>query len=107
MHLKGLVLGLVLLLQACGALSDQPPMSGLPEAEPPADPPGLLQRLAQKTREVNAKVQDLGGPVMDFIGAYYEDHIQPVTESYVEWASNLRSSMLDKIQITIGNYLPL
>ncbi|KAL6109789.1 uncharacterized protein ACO6RY_12844 [Pungitius sinensis] len=103
MHLKGLVLGLVLLLQA----SAQTPMPGLPEAEPPADPPGLLQRLAQKTREVNAKVQDLGGPVMDFIGAYYEDHIQPVTESYVEWASNLRSSMLDKIQITIGNYLPL
>ncbi|XP_040020898.2 apolipoprotein C-IV [Gasterosteus aculeatus] len=107
MHLKEVVLGVVLLMQACGPLSAQTPMSGVSDAEPPTDPPGLLRRLAQKTREVNAKVQDLGAPVMGFIGAYYEDHIQPVAESYVEWASNLRSSMLDKIQITIGNYLPL
>ncbi|KAM8869243.1 apolipoprotein C-IV [Spinachia spinachia] len=107
MHRRDLALALVLLMQACGPLSAQSPGSGPSEAEPPAAPPGFLQRLAQKTREVNAKVQDLGGPVMDFIEAYYEDHIQPVTESYVQWASNLRSSMLDKIQITIGDYLPL
>lgn len=58
-------------------------------------------------REVKSKVQNLGGPVLGFFGAYYEDHIQPVTDSYVEWASNLKSSAWEKLQTTIHNYMSL
>lgn len=67
----------------------------------------MLQRLAEKTREVKAKVQDLGEPVLGYIGTYYEDHIQPVTEIYFEWAANVKSSVWEKIQTTIDNYMPL
>lgn len=58
-------------------------------------------------REAKTKVQDLGGAVIGFAGAYYEDHIQPVTDSYAEWASNVKSTVREKIQTTIENYMPL
>lgn len=39
-------------------------------------------------RKVKDTVHGLGETALDFAGAYYEEHIQPVTASYVEWASN-------------------
>ncbi|TKS82338.1 hypothetical protein D9C73_016447 [Collichthys lucidus] len=41
---------------------------------------------------------------MDFAGTYYEDHIQPVADSYAEWASGIKTSVVEKIQTTIDNY---
>ncbi|XP_034467314.1 apolipoprotein C-IV [Hippoglossus hippoglossus] len=100
MHTKVLVFGLVLLMQACVPLSAQ---TLAPE---PPDSPGILQRLAEKAREAKAKVQDYGATAVGFFGAYYEDHIQPVSDSYAKWASNVRSSMWEKIQTSIDGYMP-
>lgn len=57
-------------------------------------------------REARTKLQDMGGAVFGFFGTYYEDHIQPVKDSYTEWASGIREAMWDKIQTTIDNYRP-
>lgn len=57
-------------------------------------------------REAKTTVQYVGETVLDFAGAYYEDHIQPVTESYARWASDIKSSMWEKIQSTIHDYMP-
>ncbi|KAM6994348.1 apolipoprotein C-IV [Tautogolabrus adspersus] len=91
-----------MLMQACGPLSAQTP--AVP-AQP--DPPGMLQRLAEKAREVKAKVQDLGELALGFAGAYYEDHVQPVTDRYFGWAFSVKSSVWEKIQVTMDNYNPL
>uniref|UniRef100_A0A671WK33 Uncharacterized protein n=1 Tax=Sparus aurata TaxID=8175 RepID=A0A671WK33_SPAAU len=57
-------------------------------------------------REAKAKVQGLGDAVLGFVGTYYEDHIQPVTSSYADWASDVKNSVFEKIQATISNYMP-
>lgn len=57
-------------------------------------------------RDVKDKVHDFGEIALGFAGAYYEEHIQPVTTSYVEWASDVKSSMLTKIKTTFDNYMP-
>ncbi|XP_062255724.1 apolipoprotein C-IV [Platichthys flesus] len=95
-----LVFGLVLLMQACEPLSAQ---TLAPE---PPDSPGILQRLVEKAREAKAEVQAYGATAVGFFGAYYEDHIQPVTHSYAEWASNARSSMWEKIQTRLDSFMP-
>uniref|UniRef100_A0A3Q3L987 Apolipoprotein C-IV n=1 Tax=Mastacembelus armatus TaxID=205130 RepID=A0A3Q3L987_9TELE len=100
MHTKALVLCLILLIQACGPLLAQT----LDPTQP--DSPGILQRLAQTAREAKAKVQNVGATVVGFLGAYYEDHIQPVADSYAGWASNIKSSFWTKIQTTIETYSP-
>ncbi|XP_042346805.1 apolipoprotein C-IV [Plectropomus leopardus] len=101
MHVKELVFSLILLLQACGPLLAQTPAPIQP------DSPGILQKLADKAREAKVKVQGWGESVAGFTGAYYEDHIQPLTDSYVQWASRFKSSVLETIQTTIDNYKPL
>ncbi|XP_040900928.1 apolipoprotein C-IV [Toxotes jaculatrix] len=100
MHTKVFVFGLILLIQACGPLLAETPTLGQ------TDSPGMMQRLLDRARNVKAKAQDIGGIALGFVGAYYEDHIQPVTDSYAEWASNVKSSMWNKIQTTIDNYMP-
>ncbi|XP_035528916.1 apolipoprotein C-IV [Morone saxatilis] len=77
-------------MQACGPLLAQTQAPEQPDA------PGILQRLTEKAREAKAKVQDYGGAALGFLGAYYEDHIQP-------WASGVKSSVWEKIQ----TYMPL
>ena len=57
-------------------------------------------------REARTKLQDMGEAVYEFFGTYYEDHIQPVKDSYAEWASGIKGVMWDRIQTTIINYLP-
>uniref|UniRef100_A0A3P9HAA8 Apolipoprotein C-IV n=1 Tax=Oryzias latipes TaxID=8090 RepID=A0A3P9HAA8_ORYLA len=70
------------------------------------DSPGILRRLAERARQAKAKFQGLGETALGFASAYYEDHIQPVTDSYVEWASNVRSSLQEGIQTAVENYMP-
>lgn len=57
-------------------------------------------------REAKTKVQDIGETVLDFASAYYEDHIQPVRESYAKWASDIKSSIWERIQSTVHDYMP-
>ncbi|KAK5605907.1 hypothetical protein CRENBAI_003849, partial [Crenichthys baileyi] len=67
---------------------------------------GVLQRLADRAGEAKAKIKSFGETVLAYAGAYYEDHIQPVAGSYVEWGSNLRSSLWEKVQTAVDNYMP-
>lgn len=57
-------------------------------------------------RETQTSVQGFGNLVVGFLNAYYEDHIQPVTESYSNWASDITSTMWEKTQASIVNYMP-
>lgn len=57
-------------------------------------------------RDARTNLQDMRETVFGFLDTYYEDHIQPVKDSYVEWASGIRGAMWDKIQTTIDNYVP-
>ncbi|XP_041649654.1 apolipoprotein C-IV isoform X2 [Cheilinus undulatus] len=102
MHLKELSFTLILLMQACGPLSAQTPAT---TTEP--DAPGILERLADRVRAAKAKVQGYGDLAMGFAGTYYEDHIQPMTDRYIGWASNMKNSMLEKVQSTFDHYNPL
>ncbi|XP_040923805.1 apolipoprotein C-IV [Betta splendens] len=90
----------LLLMQACGPLAAQ-----TPAPVPPPDAPGLLQRLRDRARDVQQKVYDIGGTAMALADAYYEEHIQPVTAGYTEWASNLKTSMWTRIKTTVDSYV--
>ncbi|XP_060905343.1 apolipoprotein C-IV [Labrus mixtus] len=102
MHMKELFFTIIMLMKACGPLSAQ-----TTAAPPQPDPPGILQRLAEKARAAKAKVQGFGEQALGFAGAYYEDHIQPVTDRYFGWAFSVKSSVLENIQTTMDNYNPL
>ncbi|KAM7383193.1 hypothetical protein PAMP_002865 [Pampus punctatissimus] len=95
MHFKLLVSSLILLI-ACGPLSAQTPT-------PEPDSQGLLQRLVEKAREAKAKVQNMGEVVLEGAGVYYEDYVQPVTDSYVQWASDVKTSVWEKILAAVDN----
>uniref|UniRef100_A0A3Q2QMN1 Apolipoprotein C-IV n=2 Tax=Fundulus heteroclitus TaxID=8078 RepID=A0A3Q2QMN1_FUNHE len=70
------------------------------------DSRGILQRLADRAGQAKAKITSIGETVAGFAGAFYEDHIQPVAGSYVDWASNMRSSLWEKVQTAVDNYMP-
>ncbi|XP_041843545.1 apolipoprotein C-IV [Melanotaenia boesemani] len=93
MHMKLLVFFLIFLMQA---------LAQTPSPEE-SDSPGILQRIQERARKARTKIQDIVSLAVGFGGAYYEDHIQPVTDSYVEWATNLGSSLWEKVQATVGN----
>ncbi|KAK2910013.1 hypothetical protein Q8A73_007728 [Channa argus] len=87
-------------MQACRPLLAEPPDPKQP------DSPGLLKRLTERAREAKDKVQNFGDIALGVLGAYYEEHIQPVTVSYTEWASNVKTSIWDKLKTTIDSYMP-
>ncbi|XP_076008760.1 apolipoprotein C-IV [Genypterus blacodes] len=100
MHKRSFVLILLLLMQAWGPLLAQTP----PKTAEGTESPGMLQNLAENAREAKRKIESVGGVLMDFAGAYYEDNIQPVTGGYFEWASNARRSFWEKLWTTVDNY---
>uniref|UniRef100_A0A8C5G995 Uncharacterized protein n=1 Tax=Gouania willdenowi TaxID=441366 RepID=A0A8C5G995_GOUWI len=57
-------------------------------------------------RETKEKIQGYGELAQGYADAFYEDHIQPVTDTYVEWVSSLKDSMWEKIQSNMENYMP-
>nr|XP_043890704.1 apolipoprotein C-IV [Solea senegalensis] len=89
---KAFVFGVILLMQVCGTLWAEPATP-----EPEAYSAGLLQSLMDRAREANAKVQQAKAVALGFVGAYYEDHIQPVKDSYAEWASDITNSMWESV----------
>lgn len=52
-------------------------------------------------------VENFGATVYGYAETYYEDNIQPLTDSYTQWASSVKSSVLAKIQDTVGSYMPM
>lgn len=49
----------------------------------------------------------MGSTLYGYAETYYEDNIQPLTDSYTQWASSVKSSVLEKIQHTVGDYIPM
>lgn len=62
--------------------------------------------ICLSSSEAKHKIEKIGGVLMGFAGTYYEDHIQPVTDGYVEWVSNARTTFWEKLQMTVDNYNP-
>ncbi|XP_038132348.1 apolipoprotein C-IV isoform X2 [Cyprinodon tularosa] len=83
----------------------RPALAQTAEPEQP-DSRGILERLAERAGQARSKIKSVGETVMGFAGAYYEDHIQPVAGTYVEWASNMRNSLWEKVRTAVGNYMP-
>ncbi|CAN9513799.1 unnamed protein product [Ophioblennius macclurei] len=100
MQMKAVAFILILILQACGPLSAQT----MAPAE--LEPQGFLQRLTESARNAKANIQHYGKLARGFADTYYEDHIQPVAGSYVDWASEVKKSMWERLQTTIDNYTP-
>ncbi|PWA20586.1 hypothetical protein CCH79_00011484, partial [Gambusia affinis] len=82
------------------------PTSAQTTAPEQPDSRGILERLADRAGQAKAKIQSIGETVFGFTRAYYEDHIQPVAGGYVEWASEIRSSLWEKFQKASDNYMP-
>lgn len=53
------------------------------------------------------RVQSLGAALYGYAETYYEDNIQPLTDGYTQWASGVKDSVLEKIQHTVGDYIPI
>ncbi|XP_067093792.1 apolipoprotein C-IV [Osmerus mordax] len=88
-----LVVALVLLMQVCEPILAQTPTGLGSESEP-----GILQRVSDRYRNGVARVQGIGGTVLGYAGAYYEDHIKPVTDPYINWVSSFSRSLYDRVQ---------
>ncbi|XP_035490058.1 apolipoprotein C-IV [Scophthalmus maximus] len=99
MHTKVFVFGLICLMQVCG------PVLAETLAPEPADSPGMLQMLAKKAREAQEKVNELVGGVLMLASMYHDEYIQPLTSSYAQWASDVKSSAWEKIQTTLDEYM--
>lgn len=100
MHTKAFVFSLILLMQVCGPLLAQTSAAVTPA------PPGLLQELKDRAWKVSETAKYVGATALGFFSAYYEDHIQPVTDGYAKWASDVKTSTQNKIQTIIDNYMP-
>uniref|UniRef100_A0A8C6WN97 Apolipoprotein A-II n=1 Tax=Neogobius melanostomus TaxID=47308 RepID=A0A8C6WN97_9GOBI len=102
MDKKGLLLGLILLIQAA--------CEPLVAESTDTDPPGLMERLAERAWTAKERVQQVGETVLGFAGAYYEDHLQPVAASYYEWTSTWRDStwsLWNTMQTKMSSYMPV
>ncbi|KTG44756.1 hypothetical protein cypCar_00012467 [Cyprinus carpio] len=82
---------LVVTLQACLASSNLLPT-------PAPDNAGLLERAKQVYRDTKTKVLNVGSTVADFAGMYYEEHLKPVTDPYMEWAKDRANSLWERVK---------
>lgn len=47
-------------------------------------------------RDTKTKVLNVGSTVAGFAGMYYEEHLKPVTDPYMEWAKDRASSLWER-----------
>ncbi|KAM9513335.1 apolipoprotein C-IV [Salvelinus alpinus] len=95
------LVALVLLLQACVSIVAQMPAPGDSDSE------GVLQRATEAYRAAKVKAQRIREVVQAFAGAYYEDHIKPVADPYMDWASASTSSFWDRVKEKMDQYRPI
>ncbi|XP_039535818.1 apolipoprotein C-IV [Pimephales promelas] len=88
---------LVVMLQVCWTLSNP-----LPSAAP--DNAGLLGRAQQVYRDTKTKVLNVGSTAAGFVGMYYEDHLKPVADSYVEWAKDGANSFWERLKRKVSTF---
>lgn len=50
------------------------------------------------SRELKVHVVSAGSSVADYAGMYYEEHVKPVTDPYVQWAKETASSVWDRVK---------
>uniref|UniRef100_A0A8D3DUX6 Apolipoprotein C-II n=1 Tax=Scophthalmus maximus TaxID=52904 RepID=A0A8D3DUX6_SCOMX len=55
--------------------------------------------------EAQEKVNELVGGVLMLASMYHDEYIQPLTSSYAQWASDVKSSAWEKIQTTLDEYM--
>uniref|UniRef100_A0A671Q523 Apolipoprotein C-IV n=2 Tax=Sinocyclocheilus TaxID=75365 RepID=A0A671Q523_9TELE len=65
---------------------------------PAPDNAGLLERAKQVYRDTKTKVLNVGSTVAGFAGMYYEEHLKPVTDPYMEWAKDSASSLWERVK---------
>ncbi|XP_056331885.1 apolipoprotein C-IV [Danio aesculapii] len=78
-------------LQVCLTLSN-------PLATTAPDNAGLLERAKQLYRGTKAKVLDVGKTAAGYAGMYYEDHLKPLTDSYMDWAKDSTSALWQRLK---------
>uniref|UniRef100_A0A4W5M9C0 Apolipoprotein C-IV n=1 Tax=Hucho hucho TaxID=62062 RepID=A0A4W5M9C0_9TELE len=98
---KLMLVALLLLIQACVSIVAQMPDPG------DSDSAGVLQRATEAYRAAKVKAQRIREVVQAFAGAYYEDHIKPVADPYMDWASASTSSFWDGVKEKINQYRPI
>lgn len=72
-----------------------------------SDSEGVLQRATEAYRAAKVKAQRIREVVQAFAGAYYEDHIKPVADPYMDWASASTSSFWDRVKEKMDQYRPI
>ncbi|XP_073703131.1 apolipoprotein C-IV [Garra rufa] len=88
---------LVVTLQVCLTSSNPLPTSAPDDA-------GYLERAKQAYRDTKAKVLNVGSTVAGFAGMYYEEHLKPVTDPYVEWAKDRASSLWERVKNRVHTF---
>ncbi|XP_048880347.1 apolipoprotein C-IV [Brienomyrus brachyistius] len=62
-----------------------------------ADMSETLQLLANTYRTAMTRAMDVGQTLLDFSTMYYQDHVKPTTDKYIELASDTTNSMWERI----------
>ncbi|XP_058602056.1 apolipoprotein C-IV [Onychostoma macrolepis] len=88
---------LVVTLQVCLASSN-------PLPTPAPDNAGLIERAKQAYRDTKTKVLNVGNTVAGFAGMYYEEHLKPVTDPYMEWAKDRASSVWERVKSRVPSF---
>ncbi|KAK9961230.1 hypothetical protein ABG768_009027 [Culter alburnus] len=88
---------LVVMLQVCLTSSNP-----LPSTAP--DNAGLFERAQQVYRDTKTKVLNVGSTVAGFAGMYYEEHLKPVADSYMEWAKDGASSLWERVKSKVPTF---
>ncbi|XP_049336101.1 apolipoprotein C-IV [Astyanax mexicanus] len=83
---------LVMVLQACTIMAE-------------SDDPGVLEKAREAYRELKTKVVSAGSTVADLAGMYYEDHVKPVTDPYVQWAKDRASAAWERVKNRVPGYI--
>lgn len=55
-------------------------------------------------RDTKTKVLNVGSTVAGFAGMYYEEHLKPVADSYMEWAKDGASSLWEKLKSKVPTF---
>ncbi|XP_076826245.1 apolipoprotein C-IV [Brachyhypopomus gauderio] len=87
---------LVIVLQVCVSSADSPPVTD--------EAPVNLEWVAGAYRELKEKVVGTSEVVAELASMYYEDHVKPMTDPYVEWAKDTTRSLWGRIKDRVSSY---
>ncbi|XDV40210.1 hypothetical protein PO909_009337, partial [Leuciscus waleckii] len=65
---------------------------------------GLLERAQHLYRDTKTKVLNVGSTAAGFVGMYFEDHLKPVADSYMEWAKDGASSLWERLKRKVPTF---